>query len=107
VIKYKRTFGFTIIAGFVTGSFMVVFSSSQQIFQNQYDLKEVSIHFAGLAPIGAAVADECGNKVWDGKLITQPSFIFSGIGDLYSLFYNTPNQMFVFCCCFCNAIFRV
>jgi hypothetical protein len=40
LIKYKRTFGFTIIAGFVTGSFMVYLSSSQQIFQNQYDLKE-------------------------------------------------------------------
>jgi hypothetical protein len=35
LIKYKRTFGFTI-----TGSFMVYLSSSQQIFQNQYDLKE-------------------------------------------------------------------
>jgi DHA1 family bicyclomycin/chloramphenicol resistance-like MFS transporter len=47
LIKYKRTFGFTIIAGFVTGSFMV--ASSQQIFQNQYDLKEEFIFFAGLA----------------------------------------------------------
>jgi DHA1 family bicyclomycin/chloramphenicol resistance-like MFS transporter len=57
LIKFKRTIGFTIISGFITGSFMVYLSSSQQIFQSQYNLEEeFPFIFAGLAiSIGAAV----------------------------------------------------
>ncbi len=45
-IKYKRTMGFTIIQGFIVGSFIVYISASQQIFQNQYGLvDEFPYHF--------------------------------------------------------------
>ncbi len=49
-IKHKQAVLFTFISGFITGSFMVYLSASQQIFQNQYDLvEEFPYIFAGLA----------------------------------------------------------
>jgi hypothetical protein len=55
-INFKRTIGFTIISGFITGSFMVYLSSSQQIFQSQYNLEEeFPFIFAVAISIGAAV----------------------------------------------------
>ena len=39
VLKHKKTMGYTLISGFVVGSFLVYLSSSQQIFQQQYGLK--------------------------------------------------------------------
>lgn len=50
LFKYPRTIGFTIISGFITGSFLVYLSASQHIFQEQYGLKEEFPYiFAGLA----------------------------------------------------------
>ena len=50
VFNHKLTMGYTIIAGFITGSFMVYLSSSQQIFKNQYDMEaQFPYIFAGLA----------------------------------------------------------
>ena len=39
-IRYKDAVAFTLMSGFITGSFMVYLSTSQQIFQVQYDLGE-------------------------------------------------------------------
>jgi len=57
VIQHRITMGYTFISGLVTGSFFVYLSSSQQIFQEQYALKdEFPYIFAGLAiAIGAAI----------------------------------------------------
>ena len=57
LMKYPATIGYTIISGFVTGSFMVYLSSSQQVFQDQYLMKdEFPYIFAGLAiAMGAAI----------------------------------------------------
>ena len=50
LIAHKKTIAYTLVSGFVTGSFMVYLSSSQQIFQEQYNLKEAFPYiFAGLA----------------------------------------------------------
>lgn len=50
LLKYQRTMGFTLISGFIVGSFLVYLSTAQQIFQEQYDLKEeFPFIFAGLA----------------------------------------------------------
>ena len=38
--KHKDAVAFTIVSGFITGSFMVYLSTSQQIFEQQYDLGE-------------------------------------------------------------------
>lgn len=49
-VKYKQTIGYTIIQGFIIGSFLVYISASQQIFERQYGLKdEFPFIFAGLA----------------------------------------------------------
>ena len=57
LIRYRKTIAYTLISGFVTGSFMVYLSSSQQVFQEQYGLKEAFPYiFAGLATsTGAAI----------------------------------------------------
>lgn len=48
--KYKDAIAFTAISGFITGSFMVYLSTSQQIFQEQYKLADMFPYiFASLA----------------------------------------------------------
>jgi DHA1 family bicyclomycin/chloramphenicol resistance-like MFS transporter len=56
LLNYRQTMLFTIIWGFITGSFLVYLSTSQQIFQEQYALKEAFPYiFAALAiTIGTA-----------------------------------------------------
>jgi DHA1 family bicyclomycin/chloramphenicol resistance-like MFS transporter len=49
-VKHKSAVIFTLFSGFITGSFMVYLSASQQIFEEQYHLKnEFPFIFAGLA----------------------------------------------------------
>ncbi|MFY0714001.1 multidrug effflux MFS transporter [Seonamhaeicola sp. NFXS20] len=49
-IKHKEAVAFTFVSGFITGSFMVYLSTSQQIFQEQYKLAEMfPFIFASLA----------------------------------------------------------
>ncbi|GAA3589952.1 multidrug effflux MFS transporter [Flavivirga amylovorans] len=49
-VKYKDAVAFTLISGFITGSFMVYLSTSQQIFQEQYNLADMFPYiFASLA----------------------------------------------------------
>ncbi|MEH6537529.1 MAG: multidrug effflux MFS transporter [Psychroserpens sp.] len=40
-LKYKEAIAYTLVSGFITGSFMVYLSTSQQIFQEQYQLGEL------------------------------------------------------------------
>ena len=48
--RYKDAVAFTFVSGFITGSFMVYLSTSQQIFQEQYNLAEMFPYiFASLA----------------------------------------------------------
>ena len=48
--KYKESVAFTMVSGFITGSFMVYLSTAQQIFQEQYNLAEMFPYiFASLA----------------------------------------------------------
>lgn len=48
--KHKDAVAFTFVSGFITGSFMVYLSTSQQIFQKQYNLTEMFPYiFASLA----------------------------------------------------------
>ncbi|MCK5401084.1 MAG: multidrug effflux MFS transporter [Flavobacteriaceae bacterium] len=49
-LKYKNSIAFTFVSGFITGSFMVYLSTSQQIFEQQYDLADKFPYiFASLA----------------------------------------------------------
>jgi len=96
LFKFKRTIGFTIISGFVTGSFMVYLSTAQQIFQLQYNLTEqFPIIFAGLAiSVGTAtfLNGTLVLKYGMEKLITLALVAFFLISVVYIiLFYNTTN----------------
>ncbi|MBT8186185.1 MAG: multidrug effflux MFS transporter, partial [Croceitalea sp.] len=49
-LKYKEAIAFTFVSGFITGSFMVYLSTSQQIFEQQYDMANLFPYiFASLA----------------------------------------------------------
>ncbi len=49
-MKYKEAIGFTLVSGFITGSFMVYLSTSQQIFEQQYQMADLFPYiFASLA----------------------------------------------------------
>ncbi|UCE93052.1 MAG: multidrug effflux MFS transporter [Flavobacteriaceae bacterium] len=96
LVKYKKTIGYTVISGFITGSFMVYLSSSQQIFHTQYGLKEeFPFIFAGLAiSIGSATFLNGTLVVRFGmeRIINTAILSFFGISLLYLiLFYNTEN----------------
>lgn len=96
VSKQKTTIGYTVISGFVAGSFFVYLSSSQQIFQEQYNLKEEFPYiFAGLAvAIGTAIFlnGTLVLKYGMEKLISTSLLGFFGVSLLYIiLFYKGAN----------------
>ncbi|WP_419179938.1 multidrug effflux MFS transporter [Aureisphaera galaxeae] len=98
IIQHRQTMGYTIISGFVVGSFMVYLSASQQIFDLQYGLKEEFPYiFAGLAiAIGAAISLNgiLVVKLGMEKLVTTSLLAFFAISLAYiALFYtgNNPN----------------
>jgi DHA1 family bicyclomycin/chloramphenicol resistance-like MFS transporter len=94
--KSKRTIGFTLISGFVTGSFMVYLSTAQQIFQTQYNLKEqFPLIFAGLSiAIGSATFLNASLVLKYGmeKMVTTALISFFSVSLLYIvLFLDTAN----------------
>lgn len=94
-LSYKRTIGFTLISGFIVGSFLVYLSASQQIFQEQYGLKqEFPYIFAALAvAIGIAIFLNGSFVVKYGmeKLVTLSLIGYFTVSTLYIvIFYNTP-----------------
>jgi len=96
LFKYKQTIGYTIISGFITGSFMVYLSASQQIFQQQYQLiDEFPYIFAGLAISMGAASLSNGNLVLKfgmKKMASTALYSFFGISLLYLLlFHNSVN----------------
>ncbi|WP_103866157.1 multidrug effflux MFS transporter [Aquimarina sp. I32.4] len=96
LIKHKTTIGFTIISGFITGSFMVYLSTSQQIFEQQYHLKDEFPYIFGLLAISIGTAIFLNGtlvvKYGMEKLVTISLISFLSISFLYIvLFYNSPN----------------
>jgi DHA1 family bicyclomycin/chloramphenicol resistance-like MFS transporter len=94
--KSKRTIGFTMISGFVTGSFMVYLSTAQQVFQTQYNLKEQFPYiFAGLSiAIGSATLLNATLVLKYGmeKMVTAALISFFSFSLLYVLlFLGTEN----------------
>lgn len=91
LFKYRRTTGFTLISGFIVGSFLVYLSTAQQIFQEQYDLKqEFPYIFAGLAiAIGASTFLNGTLVLRFGmeKMVTTFLLGYFGISVLYVLLY--------------------
>ena len=96
LVKFRTTLAYTVISGFITGSFMVYLSSSQQIFHNQYDLQdEFPFIFAGLAiSIGSATFLNGTLVLRYGmqRIINTSIISYFLISLLYLvMFYNTPN----------------
>lgn len=54
--KHKEAVAFTFVSGFITGSFMVYLSTSQQIFQEQYQLGELFPYIFACLAISVGVA---------------------------------------------------
>ncbi|AXT59525.1 Bcr/CflA family efflux MFS transporter [Aquimarina sp. AD10] len=96
LLKHKTTIGYTLISGFIMGSFMVYLSASQQIFEEQYHLKNEFPYIFGLLAISIGSAIYLNGtlvlKYGMEKLITTSLLAFFGISLTYIiLFYNTPN----------------
>jgi len=94
-IKHKQAVAFTLISGFVTGSFMVYLSASQHIFQEQYGLtEEFPYIFAGLAiSVGFATFLNGTFVMRFGmyKLVSIFTVVFTLIPLVYALLYfNSP-----------------
>ena len=89
--KYKNAVVFTLFSGFITGSFIVYLSASQQIFEEQYHLKEEFPYiFAGLAiSVGLAT-------FLNGNLVVK-----LGMYKLVSIFTIVFTIVpFIYVCCF-------
>lgn len=95
-VRYKTTMGYTLISGFVVGSFLVYLSASQEIFQNQYGLEtEFPYIFAGLAvAIGIAILLNATFVVRFGmeKMVTTSLLGFFSVSVLYLVFFFNTLQ---------------
>ncbi|GAB1309170.1 multidrug effflux MFS transporter [Urechidicola sp. KH5] len=91
LLKHKTTIGYTLISGFITGSFMVYLSTSQQIFELQYGmLEEFPYIFAGLAfSVGLAtfLNGSWVLKIGMRRLVNIAAFSYLGVSLLYILLY--------------------
>ncbi len=108
--KHRSTIGYTIITGFVTGSFLVYLSSSQQIFQVQYGLADAFPYiFAGLAiSIGCAILLNASLVLRFGmkKLIDTSLLAFFLIPIIYVIcFHNTENPSIIVLLAFFGVLF--
>lgn len=96
ISRYPVTIGCTVISGLIAGSFFVYLSGSQQIFQEQYGLKEAFPYiFAGLSiAIGLAVFSNANMVLRFGmeKLVTVALSGFFVVSFAYVLvFMGSPN----------------
>ncbi len=102
VLAYRRTMLFTLIWGFITGSFLVYLSTSQQIFEVQYQMPEMfPFLFAGLAiTIGTATLINGWLVIRFGmrRLITVSLVGFTVNSLCYALLFangNNPHMAFL------------
>jgi len=106
LFRHKNTIGYTVISGFITGSFLVYLSTAQQVFHVQYELvEEFPFIFAALAiTVGAATLSNGSLVLRFGmeKLITWALILYFLTSLLYVVFfYQTTNPsatiLFLFC----------
>lgn len=89
--KHRESVAFTLVSGFITGSFMVYLSTAQQIFQEQYHLAEMFPYiFASLAiSIGLATFMNSRLVVKYGmwRIAYVATIAYAAISILYLLLY--------------------
>ena len=95
-IKQKAAVAFTLVSGFITGSFMVYLSTAQQIFEQQYDLAEqFPLIFASLA-IAVGLATYLNSRfvvkygMW--KIAYTGTLAYVLISLLYIVLYHNGNN---------------
>lgn len=92
LMKYKNTMGYTFISGLIVGSFLVYLSSSQQIFEQQYNLKNEFPYIFALLAISIGTATFLNGtlvlKYGMERLVSISLFAFFGISLLYILLYH-------------------
>lgn len=90
-LKHRQAIIFTLMSGFITGSFMVFLSSSQQIFQEQYKLvNEFPYIFGGLAfsvGISTFLNGTLVLRYGMQKLVKVFSILFVTVSLLYVFFF--------------------
>ena len=99
-LKHKNAIIFTLVSGFITGSFMVYLSASQQIFEKQYHLKEeFPFIFAGLA-ISVGLATFLNGtlvvKLGMLKLVTIFAYIFAIVPLVYLVLFAGESNPSIF-----------
>ncbi|MCL7754886.1 multidrug effflux MFS transporter [Polaribacter sp. Z022] len=95
-LKHKYAIVFTLFSGFITGSFMVYLSASQQIFEEQYNLKEKFPYIFAALAISIGLATYLNGKIVVKlgmyKLVTIFTLAFTIISLVYILlFYRESN----------------
>jgi DHA1 family bicyclomycin/chloramphenicol resistance-like MFS transporter len=94
--KFKDAIGFTLISGFITGSFIVYLSTSQQIFEQQYNMADMfPFIFASLA-ISVGLATYLNSRLvirfGARKIAFYATIAYTFISLLYvGLFYSGSN----------------
>lgn len=99
-IKHKEAVAFTFVSGFITGSFMVYLSTSQQVFQVQYGLADLFPYiFASLAlSIGLAtyLNSRLVEKYGMYRMAFTASIAYSAVSILYVLLFYSGNNPSIF-----------
>jgi len=95
-LKYKEAVAFTFVSGFITGSFMVYLSTSQQIFQEQYDLAEMFPYiFASLA-ISVGFATYLNSRLVERygmwRMAFTAAIVYSLVSILYVILFISGNN---------------
>lgn len=99
-VKHKEAVAFTFVSGFITGSFMVYLSTSQQIFQEQYDLAELFPYiFASLA-ISVGLATYLNSRLVERYGMYKMAFVaaiaYFVVSILYVILFYSGNNPSIF-----------
>lgn len=90
-LKFKPAIAFTLASGFITGSFMVYLSTSQQIFQEQYGLGELFPYFFASTAISVGLSTFLNSRLvvrfGSFKLASVAAFAFFVISVLYVILF--------------------
>lgn len=99
-IRHKEAVAFTFVSGFITGSFMVYLSTSQQIFQEQYNLAELFPYiFASLA-ISVGLATYLNSRLVERfgmwRMAYTAAIAYSIISIVYVILFYSGNNPSIF-----------
>ncbi|MBU2996486.1 multidrug effflux MFS transporter [Cellulophaga baltica] len=110
LIKHKETLACTMVSGFVTGSFLVYLSSAQNIFEEQYGLKEEFPYLFAMLAISIGVSTFLNGTLVLRYGMRKLAFIallnFTGVSLLYVfLFWGKENPSIEVLMLFLSLVF--